>query len=194
MTYGWVPQPRPDLRRLRAGHADRERAIDVLKAAFAEGRLDQDEYTERVGQVHASRTYGELEALTADLPVGPLGSLAQAGLPAPVAAPLLPMPQYLDTQQLDARYLDAQYWQAQQLEIQPERPVAEADRRDSGVSGIALVSLVCGVLAVAVSWAFLMAVPAMLGGWIALAGPGRRGRWMAWVAIALGVLAIKRSV
>ena len=34
---------------LRSSHADRERAADVLKAAFAEGRLDQDEYTERVG-------------------------------------------------------------------------------------------------------------------------------------------------
>jgi Domain of unknown function (DUF1707) len=70
---------------LRASHADRERAIDVLKAAFAEGRLEQDEYTERVGQVYRSRTYADLAALTWDLPVGPLGSL----LP---QAPALPEP------------------------------------------------------------------------------------------------------
>jgi type IV secretory pathway VirB6-like protein len=72
---------------LRSSHADRERAADVLKAAFAEGRLDQDEYNERVGQVHASRTYAELAALTADLPVGPLGTLFPG---VPLAGSMLP--------------------------------------------------------------------------------------------------------
>ena len=60
---------------LRASTADRERAIDVLKAAYAEGRLTQDECEERTGRVYASRTYAELAALTADLPIGPLGTL-----------------------------------------------------------------------------------------------------------------------
>ena len=72
--------------RMRAATADRERAIDVLKAAFAEGRLDQDEYTDRVGQVYSSRTYGELARLTADLPAGPLGTLG------PPARPVAPVP------------------------------------------------------------------------------------------------------
>lgn len=76
---------------MRAAQADRERAIDVLKAAFAEGRLDQDEYTGRAGQVYASRTYAELSALTADLPAGPLGALAP---PQAWPAPYLP-PAYL---------------------------------------------------------------------------------------------------
>jgi len=57
---------------MRAASADRERAVDVLKAGFAEGRLTQDEYNERVGRAYAARTYGELAALTADLPAGPL--------------------------------------------------------------------------------------------------------------------------
>jgi Domain of unknown function (DUF1707) len=72
---------------LRTSQADRERAIDVLKAAFAEGRLDQEEYVERMGQAHASRTYAELAALTADLPVGPLGTLPIAAGTALVQAP-----------------------------------------------------------------------------------------------------------
>ena len=55
-----------------AANADRERAVDVLRAGFAEGRLTQDEFNERVAQVYASRTYGELADLTADLPAGPL--------------------------------------------------------------------------------------------------------------------------
>jgi hypothetical protein len=56
------------LGRLRASHADREQVIDVLKAAFVQGRLTKDEFDLRVGQVLASRTYGDLDALTADIP------------------------------------------------------------------------------------------------------------------------------
>ncbi|HJY71335.1 MAG TPA: DUF1707 domain-containing protein [Streptosporangiaceae bacterium] len=53
---------------LRASRADRERVIDLLKAAFAQGRLDRDEFDARIGQALASRTYGELAAVTAGLP------------------------------------------------------------------------------------------------------------------------------
>ncbi len=55
---------------MRASSADRERAVDVLKAGFAEGRLTQDEYNDRMGRAYTARTYGELAALTADLPAG----------------------------------------------------------------------------------------------------------------------------
>lgn len=37
-------------------------------SAHTDGRLDLTEYDERVQQAWAARTYGELEALTADLP------------------------------------------------------------------------------------------------------------------------------
>ena len=54
--------------RLLASDADRERVVDTLKAAFVQGRLTKDEFTVRTGQALASRTYGELTALTVDLP------------------------------------------------------------------------------------------------------------------------------
>jgi Domain of unknown function (DUF1707) len=57
--------------RLRASHADREQVIEVLKDAFAQGRLTQDELDTRAGQAFTSRTYAELAALTADLPAAP---------------------------------------------------------------------------------------------------------------------------
>ena len=53
---------------LRASRADRERVIDLLKAAFVQGRLDKDEFDVRIGRAVASRTYGELAAVTADIP------------------------------------------------------------------------------------------------------------------------------
>ena len=55
--------------RLRASHADREHAIDMLKAAFVQGRVTKDEFDARVGQAFASRTYAELAVVTADIPV-----------------------------------------------------------------------------------------------------------------------------
>ncbi len=56
--------------RLRASHADREHVIDMLKAAFVQGRITKDEFDERVGQAFASRTYAELAAVTTDIPAG----------------------------------------------------------------------------------------------------------------------------
>jgi hypothetical protein len=60
---------------LRASRADRERVIDLLKAAFVQGRLDRDEFDVRIGQAVASRTYGELAAVTADIPAELIGAL-----------------------------------------------------------------------------------------------------------------------
>lgn len=55
--------------RQRAADTDRERVAEQLQAAHAEGRLDLAEYDDRVRQAWAARTYGELDLLTADLPV-----------------------------------------------------------------------------------------------------------------------------
>jgi uncharacterized protein DUF1707 len=55
---------------LRASDADREQVVGILKAAFVQGRLDRDEFDLQVSQALASRTYTELAAVTADLPVG----------------------------------------------------------------------------------------------------------------------------
>jgi hypothetical protein len=57
--------------RLRVSRADREQAIDTLKAAFVHGRLTKDEFDERVGRALVPLTYAELAALTDDIPAGP---------------------------------------------------------------------------------------------------------------------------
>jgi hypothetical protein len=72
--YRWEAPVRPEpgaqaaAAGLRASRADRERVIDLLKAAFVQGRLDRDEFDARIGQAVASRTYGELAAVTAGIP------------------------------------------------------------------------------------------------------------------------------
>ena len=69
--------------RLRASHADREQVIEVLKAAFVQGRLDRDEFGLRMGRALASRTYGDLAILTADVPA----PLTRARPPEPAKEP-----------------------------------------------------------------------------------------------------------
>ena len=56
-----------------AAATDRERTIDVLKAAFGEGRLTKGEFDARSARVYAARTYADLSAIVADLPSGPAG-------------------------------------------------------------------------------------------------------------------------
>jgi hypothetical protein len=68
--------------RLRASHADRERVIDTLKAAYVYGLVSKPELDERVSQTFAARTYAELAMITDDIP---------SGLP-PVPPPLRPAP------------------------------------------------------------------------------------------------------
>ncbi|MEU9332010.1 DUF1707 and DUF4190 domain-containing protein [Streptomyces sp. NPDC048290] len=70
-----------------ASHADRERAVDVLRAGFGEGRLQQDELEKRIERAYAARTVGELALLVADLPQGPVPMQ-----PAPPMQPMHLMP------------------------------------------------------------------------------------------------------
>src|ERR1700759_3744736 len=81
MPYGQppgdTPYPYGQARTVQPGMlaaaTDRERTIDVLKAAFGEGRLSKEEFESRSGRVLAARTYADLAAIVADLPAGPAG-------------------------------------------------------------------------------------------------------------------------
>jgi hypothetical protein len=54
---------------LRASDDDRHRVVDALQRHTQAGRLTLDEFSDRVGDVYAARTLGELAAVTRDLPV-----------------------------------------------------------------------------------------------------------------------------
>lgn len=53
---------------LRASDADREQIAERLREATAEGRLQAHELEQRLEASFSARTYGELDALVADLP------------------------------------------------------------------------------------------------------------------------------
>jgi hypothetical protein len=53
---------------LRAADVDRTFVVERLKGALDEGRLSLSEYDERLQQTYASKTYGDLDQVMADLP------------------------------------------------------------------------------------------------------------------------------
>ncbi|WP_156726655.1 DUF1707 SHOCT-like domain-containing protein [Streptomyces apocyni] len=71
-----------DLPELRASDTDRERVAERLRDAVAEGRLDMEEFEQRLDAAYKARTYGELEPLTRDLPTTPHTPGSTATLPA----------------------------------------------------------------------------------------------------------------
>ncbi len=70
---------------MRVSDADRNMVIDLLNAAYAEGRITRDEHDQRVSKAVEARTFDDLVPLTSDLALPP----------SPVAArqPVVPTPQ-----------------------------------------------------------------------------------------------------
>ena len=73
---------------LKASDTDRDRIAERLRQATAEGRLLAEELEERLEATFAARTYGELDAVVADLPGA---AIRQRERPATVAW-LRPLP------------------------------------------------------------------------------------------------------
>jgi hypothetical protein len=56
---------------VRAGDADREEIGERLRRHHAEGRLDAEEFQQRIDRCYQAKTIGELRQLVADLPRDP---------------------------------------------------------------------------------------------------------------------------
>jgi hypothetical protein len=75
-----MPEPH-----LRAADTDRAAVATVLGEHMSAGRLTLAEYDERVANAYAAKTFGDLAALTADLPLSER-SHAQAPTPQPAVS------------------------------------------------------------------------------------------------------------
>jgi Domain of unknown function (DUF4190)/Domain of unknown function (DUF1707) len=73
IPYGQLPYGQPGAVHpgMLTATADRERTMDVLKAAYGEGRITKEEFELRAGRAMNARTYAQLAAVVADLPAGP---------------------------------------------------------------------------------------------------------------------------
>jgi Domain of unknown function (DUF1707) len=110
--------------RMRASHADREQAIEVLKAAFVQDRLTKDELDARTGRALAARTCAELAAVSAGIPPAPAaagqtrpptparrrplaGAAAKSGICLIITAAAIGVGGYLDPNGLDPNPLSS---------------------------------------------------------------------------------------
>ena len=73
VPYGQLPYGQPGAVHpgMLTATADRERTMDVLKAAYGEGRITKEEFELRASRAMNARTYAQLAAVVADLPAGP---------------------------------------------------------------------------------------------------------------------------
>jgi len=103
-----MPADPPSSPALRASDADRDRVIELLRAAVADGRLDQGEFDERLDAALAARTIDALAPLTADLIAVPGSAAARtlppAGTPAEPAAELLTIKERHGSVRRDGRW------------------------------------------------------------------------------------------
>ena len=65
----------------RASDADRNRFVALLERHFAEGRLTEDEFSDRMDRALRARGLGELYALVADLPDLPAVDIPRSSSP-----------------------------------------------------------------------------------------------------------------
>ncbi|GCB46793.1 DUF1707 and DUF4190 domain-containing protein [Streptomyces sp. NL15-2K] len=148
-----------------ASHADRERAVDVLRAGFGEGRLEKGEFDKRVERAYAARTVGELALLVADLPSGPVPH------PAPVVAvppTFLPVPQpQTNGKAVGSAVCGLLCLPTFGLTGIPAVVLGHAARAEirntgEGGDGLALIGLVFGWLSTA-GWALMLALVFVVG-------------------------------
>jgi hypothetical protein len=70
---------------IRASDRDRENVVEVLRTAYTDGRLDLDEFGDRMTAAYTAKTWADLRELARDLPVdlnlgrGPRPAAADTG-------------------------------------------------------------------------------------------------------------------
>jgi Domain of unknown function (DUF1707)/Domain of unknown function (DUF4190) len=68
---------------MRASDDDRSKVQAILNDAYAEGRLNQQEWDQRAAELASATTYAELDRLTADLPGHSLSPQYPRSMPQP---------------------------------------------------------------------------------------------------------------
>ncbi|WP_406178687.1 DUF1707 and DUF4190 domain-containing protein [Streptomyces canus] len=160
-----APQAQPSASAMLASHADRERAVDVLRAGYGEGRLEKAEFDKRVERAYGARTVGELALLVSDLPLGPMPQ------PAPFTAvprTFLPAPR----PRANGKAVGAAVcgllcvptfgFTGIPAVILGHAARAEIERTGEGGDGLALTGLVFGWLSIA-AWSILMTLMIAVG-------------------------------
>ena len=84
-TQQWTRRIRYSDQHIRVSDAERSEVAELLGQHYADGRLDQAEFDERVGRTMAAKTRGDLTGLFDDLPETGAGAGGPRGPVAPSA-------------------------------------------------------------------------------------------------------------
>jgi len=123
---------------IRASDVDREAVVATLREAYTAGRLTLDEFDERMAAAYAGKSWGDLRALTVDLPVQPVLGTDIPGRHLP-----------------DRRSLDRQAQSAAALPSHPPRPEPEPNQEPRPPVGPSRRSPVAILIPIAV-WTLLV--------------------------------------
>jgi uncharacterized protein DUF1707 len=90
-TQQWTRRIRYADQHIRVSDADRNAVAEQLGVHYADGRLDQAEFDDRIGRTMAAKTRGDLAGLFDDLPdPGPAAAPGAAGPGGPAAPYIRP--------------------------------------------------------------------------------------------------------
>jgi hypothetical protein len=84
-TQQWTRRIRYSDQHIRVSDAERNEVAELLGQHYADGRLDQAEFDDRVGRTMAAKTRGDLAGLFDDLPEAGSAGAGPAGPAGPTA-------------------------------------------------------------------------------------------------------------
>ena len=152
----------PDPRRVRIGNDEREAAVRELGEHFAHGRLEPDEYEERVSAAYTARTTADLDILFEDLPgrPGTVTDSATVALHAGMRMPATPDAPYGRDPVTGAAYSDRYKIAAGLLQLFLAFGIG---RFYSGHTGIAVAQLLLSFTGIGIIWSWIDGIVMLAG-------------------------------
>ncbi|OZM75558.1 DUF1707 domain-containing protein [Pseudonocardia sp. MH-G8] len=156
----------PETHGIRIGHDEREAAVRELGEHFSEGRLEPQEYEERMSAAYAARTTDDLAPLFADLPRAQDAATALVAQAPATQWPVAPMAAGPDAawglDPVTGRpYSDRSKVAAGLLQL--FLPFFGAGRLYSGHTAIGVMQLLLAPLGVGMVWAFIDGIVMLTG-------------------------------
>ena len=166
------PVGTPEPRSIRIGTAERERAVMALGEHFAQGRLDPEEFEQRMTAAYAARTAADLDRLFDDLPrpTPPPQPTTSYPLPARGAYPVHPPARAHDGRDLEAPYgrepMTGQPYSDRSKVVagllQVFLPIG-IGRLYTGHAGLGVAQLVLSLFGIGMLWAFIDGIVILAG-------------------------------
>jgi Domain of unknown function (DUF1707)/TM2 domain len=142
---------------IRIGNDERQAAAHALGDHYAQGRLEADEYEQRVSAAFTARTSADLDVLFADLPRPLAPAPLPQAWPVPVVDPAAP---YGREPHTGLPYSDRSKVVAGVLQIFLPFGIG---RFYSGHTGLAVAQLLLSLFGIGIIWAFLDGIVLLVG-------------------------------